>query len=281
MGKYFPSYLDSYLQCPFKYQCSRDKEIREKHRKPTPALFMGSAVHDALEAFFDISRVPVGERDYERLANLLRRAWAGADLSEWKRKRQQEERKRVFGDDRKLERSWGQKALNILYRYFLITDTTVVPFTAEQFHEARLAEGIVLAGKIDRIDRLEDGSLKVLDYKTGKLPFRKDDESIAEEDLQLSCYAIVVGKKYRVPVTRCSLVFLAHDEELGFAPTDELLVKKAARIEEICRQIEAETEFAPKENELCPWCEYREICPVGEKIAPAGEGVVKEPDVPF
>jgi len=280
-AKYFPTQLETFLQCRFKYQCSRDKEIRDKHRKPGPPLFMGSAVHDALEAFFDITRVPVAERTYEKLSNLLRRAWAGVDLSEWKRTRHQAERKVVFGDDTELERSWGTKALNILYRYFLITDKTVIPFTAEQFHETKLAEGIVLAGKIDRIDKLDDGSLKVIDYKTGKLPWKRDDESIAEEDLQLSTYAIVVGRKYRVPVTRCSLVFLAHDEELGFTPTNDLLAAKAARIEEVCRAIEAEEEFAPTENVFCPWCEYREICPVGMKIAGAGEGVVKEPDVPF
>jgi hypothetical protein len=76
-------------------------------------------------------------------------------------------------------------------------------------------------------------------------------------------------------------VFLAHDEELGFEPTEELLAAKATRIADVCRAVEAETEFAATENALCPWCEYREICPVGEKIAPAGEGAVKEPDVPF
>ena len=67
--------------------------------------------------------------------------------------------------------------------------------------------------------------------QTGKPPFKKDDESVAEEDLQLSAYAIVVRKKYRVPISRCSLIFVAHDEEAGFTPTDEFLAGKAARIE--------------------------------------------------
>jgi len=279
--KYFPTQLTTYQQCPLKYKCSRDPEIRDKYRQPTPQLYMGSCVHDALEHFFDISKVPVGERTYERLEALLRRAWAGVDLSPWKRDQRKEERKRVFGDDRDLEASWGKKALNLLYRYYLIADRTVVPFTAEQFHEAKLESGIVIAGKIDRIDRQEDGSLKVIDYKTGKPPFKRDDESIAEEDLQLSMYAMVVMKKYGVPVTRCSLVFLAHDEEVGFSPSMEMLAAKAKVIEEVVTQIESDTEFAPRENNLCPWCEYREICPVGEKIAPAGKETVEDVDLPF
>ena len=138
----------------------------------------------------------------------------------------------------------------------------MVPFTSEQFHEATLASGITVAGKIDRIDRDEDGSLHIIDYKTGKPPPFRDDESVAKHDLQLSTYAVVIRKKYRVPVSRCSLLFLAHDEERGFTPTDDLLVGKVAEIEETVKAIEAETEFAPTENNLCPWCEYREICPV-------------------
>lgn len=277
--KYFPTQLETYVQCPLKYRYSQDPEIRDKYRRPSTHLYLGTCVHDALEAFFDISRVPIAERTYEKLEELLRRAWAGVDLPPWKRKKRKEEREQIFGGDRGMEASWGKKALHLLYRFYLLADRTVVPFTAEQFHEARLGSGVLLGGKVDRIDRLEDGSLKVIDYKTGKPPFRKDDDSIAEEDLQLSAYAIVVTKKYEVPVSRCSLFYLAHDEELGFSPSMDLLAGKAERITEIVREIEADEEFEPRENRLCPWCEYREICPVGKEIDPPE--VREEPDVPF
>lgn len=281
--KYFPTQLTTYQQCPLKYKCSRDPEIRDKYRQPSPQLYMGSAVHDALEHFFDITKVAVTDRTSERLEHLLRRAWAGVDLSPWKRGQREEERKRVFGDDTELEASWGKKSLNILYRYFLIADKTVVPFTAEQFHETRLDSGILIAGKIDRIDKMDDGSLKVIDYKTGKAPFKKDDASIAEDDLQLSMYAMVVMKKYGVPVSRCSLVFLAHDEEVGFTPTMDMLKGKAAEIADTVKKIESDTEFVPKENHFCPWCEYREICPLGEKIEPAEKKTKDDDavDLPF
>jgi putative RecB family exonuclease len=279
--KYFPTQLTTYEQCPLKYKCSRDPEIRDKYRQPSPQLYMGSCVHDALEHFFDITKVPVPERTYEKLEQLLRRAWAGVDLSPWKRDQRKVERSRVFGEDKEMEAGWGKKALHILYRYFCITDKTVVPFTSEQFHETRLESGITIAGKIDRIDRNDDGSLHVIDYKTGKAPWKKDDESIAKDDLQLSMYAIVVMKKYGVPVNRCSLVFLAHDETVGFSPTMDLLKGKADRIAEVVRKIESDTEFKPVENNLCSWCEYREICPVGEKIEPAEKKVGEDVDLPF
>ena len=157
------------------------------------------------------------------------------------------------------------------------------PATGRVLHETRLDSGILIAGKIDRIDKMDDGSLKVIDYKTGKLPFKKDDESIEKDDLQLSMYAMVVMKKYGVPVSRCSLVFLAHDEEVGFTPTMDMLKGKAAVIADTVKQIESDTEFVPKENHFCPWCEYREICPLGENIEPADKKTKDDDavDLPF
>ena len=40
---------------------------------------------------------------------------------------------------------------------------------AEEFGEAEVA-GVTLYGKVDRIDRLADGRLAIVDYKTGKAP---------------------------------------------------------------------------------------------------------------
>jgi putative RecB family exonuclease len=279
--KYYPTQLETFRQCPLKYKYGKDPEIRDKYRQPTPQLYVGTCVHDALENFFDVTRTPMAARTEERLDLLLRRAWVGADLWTKKKRQRLEEREKIFGDDKDSEAGWGKHALNMLHRFFLTADLTAVPFTAEQFHEARLKSGIIVAGKIDRIDRLPDGSMRIMDYKTGKPPFKKDDDSVAAEDLQLSTYAIVVRKKYRAPISRCSLIFVAHDEEVGFTPTDELLIGKAALIEETVKAIEAETEFAPKENHFCPWCEYRKICPVGEGIEAADTTPKEDLDLPF
>lgn len=51
-----------------------------------------------------------------------------------------------------------------------------VPLTAEIFGQAEVA-GVELYGKVDRIDRLADGRLAIVDYKTGKPPSRKQVEA--------------------------------------------------------------------------------------------------------
>jgi ATP-dependent helicase/nuclease subunit B len=51
-----------------------------------------------------------------------------------------------------------------------------VPATAEIFGQAMVA-GVELYGKVDRIDRLADGRLAIVDYKTGKPPSKKQVEA--------------------------------------------------------------------------------------------------------
>ena len=44
-----------------------------------------------------------------------------------------------------------------------------MPILAERMGEAEVA-GVTLYGKVDRIDRLPDGKLAIVDYKTGQAP---------------------------------------------------------------------------------------------------------------
>jgi ATP-dependent helicase/nuclease subunit B len=62
------------------------------------------------------------------------------------------------------------------------------PLAAEADGEAVVA-GVTVFGRADRIDRLADGSLAIVDYKTGAPPTRKADE--AGFALQLGLLALI------------------------------------------------------------------------------------------
>lgn len=281
--KFFPTQLQTYQQCPRKYFYSRDKEIRAKYAKTSPAMHLGNAVHDALQAFFDISKVGIAERTYERLCNLFREAWAGRGVYARNLYKQTEAREQAFAKDRESEKAWGEKGLNILYRFFQTADVKAVPLTAEQFHDVMLGEDVILGGKIDRIDRLPDGRLVVLDYKTGKPPFKQSPEALAKDDIQLAAYAVLVTKKFRGKVARCEYLYLDHELKLGYEPTDDLLAAKEAEILALCRTILGDETFEPTPNNLCPWCEYKPICPKGtDWEKDHGQGAVAAGDeIPF
>lgn len=66
-----------------------------------------------------------------------------------------------------------------------------LPLKAEAWGEAKIA-GVTLGGKADRIDRLADGSLAIVDYKTGKPPSNK---AVAEGySLQLGLLGLIAER---------------------------------------------------------------------------------------
>jgi ATP-dependent helicase/nuclease subunit B len=72
-----------------------------------------------------------------------------------------------------------------------------VPIAAEIFGEAEVG-GVTLYGKVDRIDRLGDGSLAIVDYKSGKPPSKKQVE--AGFALQLGLLGLIAEREGFEPV---------------------------------------------------------------------------------
>lgn len=272
--KSFPTSLETFRNCPRKFDFDRKPDIRREYRKPSQAMFVGMCVHDALERFFDPRQTPIPRRTEEVLVQYLREAWAGVGLKGRRAAQRREERRQVFGDDRETERAAGEKAKHMLWGFVRTQDLSVVPHTTEYFHETPLGGRHVLAGKIDRIDR-EGDSLRVVDYKTGKA---KSVERVRADDLQLAAYALIVGRKFRAPVVRCSLLFLQESVEVGFEPDPAWLAAKEEEILLLMDRIEAEEalpddpgKFPPTPNTLCSWCDYRPLCPEGAAFAARAE----------
>ena len=303
MPTFYPTQIQTYLQCPRKYAFGKDRDVKAKYAKASPHMVLGNAAHDALQNFFDVGRVPPAERTVERLQDLFRDAWAGRGLFARNRYKQREAREQAFAGDSAAEAAWGRKGLDMLWRFFQTADRTAVPLTAEQFHEIWLTEHVTLGGKIDRIDRRPDGTLEVIDYKTGKPPrtapgapappaapsapraedaSRRVSRALGTDDLQLAAYALLVTKKFRGRVARCTYVFLNDDLDLWFEPTEADLAAKEAEIVGHCERILADRTFAPSPNALCPWCDYRAICPEGEEWC-RSRGAQTEPgdEIPF
>ena len=273
--KSFPTSLETFRNCPRKYCFDRDPELKRRYRRPTQALFIGTCIHDALERFFDPRKTPVPARTFETLVQHLRDAWSGKDLrGKWGVQRR-EERRVLFGSDRATEAAAGEKAKHMLWGFVRTQDLTAVPHTTEQFHEIPLGGRHTLAGKIDRIDRDGD-ALRVVDYKTGKA---KTLDQVRAEDLQLAAYALIAGRKFRAPVKRCSLLFVADSVEVGFEPDAAWLAAKEEEILGLLDGIEAEdarpdspAKFPPTPNTLCGWCDYRPLCPEGKEFLERTEG---------
>ena len=128
------------------------------------------------------------------------------------------------------------------------------------------SEPVRVVGYIDRIDRLPDGSIEVIDYKTGKAKSQRD----VDDDDQLSMYALALREGAVIdPATsqplpapsKLTLYFTESDLALSTMRTDEQLDAFRAQTLDIARRIRSGDFAANPDYRRCSWCDWRRLCP--------------------
>ena len=131
----------------------------------------------------------------------------------------------------------------------------VVPYALEKNFSLKIGD-VSLTGRIDRIDRLENGTFEVIDYKTGA---SKRDANLSK-DLQLSLYALACRDILKIPVSKLSLYFLEDQEKNSTTRNDEQIESTKQEILKLGQDLQS-SEFFPTPGFHCQFCEYRLICP--------------------
>ena len=121
----------------------------------------------------------------------------------------------------------------------------------------------MVAGRIDRVDRRPDGSVAIVDYKTGKAR----DQDNADESLQLSLYAFAAREKWGYDVGSLAFYNLEDNIAVTTMRSETDLLGARARVEAAAQGI-AEGKFEANPDMHCAFCAYRSLCPVKEKRIP-------------
>lgn len=113
----------------------------------------------------------------------------------------------------------------------------------------------VAYGYADYVGLDEDGTLTVVDLKTGIQP----PESYR---LQLTGLAYAAMEQYEKTHCKCVLVYADSDDDAVF----EITLEEAAEASwDLINLYKAKQDTAPQENDYCSWCANRETCPVWVK----------------
>lgn len=137
--------------------------------------------------------------------------------------------------------------------------------------------GLALRGRLDRLDRHADGSLQLLDYKTGSVAGLKAQLADRSEDTQLAFYAALLAGDAGAPAEHLGAAYLALDDrdapvELvhhDVGRTAALLVEQLGG--ELARLRAGEPMQALGQGELCEHCEARGLCRRDHWSAAAGQ----------
>lgn len=118
----------------------------------------------------------------------------------------------------------------------------------------------IIKGTIDRVDRLEDGSLEIIDYKTGNTK----ETLTYQEKRQLILYQLFLEEYLQEKVTKLSYYYLETGAKLSFKAS---LKDKDKLKEQILSEIKAiySRDFSPKPSPLCKFCDFANICEFKQK----------------
>lgn len=241
-----PSRAGDFKTCPKLFQ------FRAIERLPEPTSVhqaRGTTAHLALQRLFDD---PIDQRTTDRLFDLFRDAWTEI--------RGEDEYQGLFSDLEE-ERAWGIESMELLANYFSIEDPTSFDPEDRELDMTEDLDGMTIRGILDRIDRDDDGSLIITDYKTGRAP---PERFALPAFFALKIYALLIRNRLGETPKEVRLLYLNGPTLYRLPIDDRQLDAMAGQLHALWKAIERAIEsdrFPARTSRLCGWCSFQEICP--------------------
>ena len=244
--------IAAFANCPLQYKFAHILRVPVfgKHQ-----MSFGKTMHNALEQFCKayietqsleqtsllktaehcISPIP----SEEQLLEFYYQCW----IDEWYPNDEVREEYRQKGRDKLIE-----------YRAIIDISRPKIEFLEKDF-TLKIGD-ISMKGRIDRIDKLNDG-YEIVDYKTGNPKTKLD----WDEKKQLVLYALACERCFdpALEVKKVTYHYLEDNTSLSFMPSDK---DKQKLIDEVISAVETmrQSTFDPTPGFHCQYCDFRDIC---------------------
>lgn len=227
--------LSDFLKCPRSYYLKNiyKNENNRRIQVASPYLSLGSTVHDSVKWFLDMK----GQVTKKQLEEKYRNLWL-----KYRGKKGGFESLEQEGD-------FGRRGLKMLENFF--TNAKVLEKISHHvdFPKLNLFEDIILMGNFDFVGEKEDGTLHVVDFKTGS----KDEK----DPLQLYIYAILAEANFGKEVSSAGFWYLDRDDEpkdIVLDPLEPKLEWLREKATELKQAIKEGKWVCVKGDQLCRDC---------------------------
>lgn len=238
-------------------QCALSFYYRYIDKGPTAprgeAADFGTVLHAALEAFFAwvVDQEFAGILPVDQLLAFYQEAWTASKLTGV---------------------ALYQEGVSILRAYAKANDTVDHMCILAVEREFNIdVGGYTVNGYIDRVDKIADDHIAIIDYKSNRLLFSKAE---LDTDLQMSIYGLAARVLWPW-AKQVSFVFhmLRHNVKQSAERDAATIDDAAGYVQALGECTETSEEFPPTLNSNCGYCDHRARC-ASYKEAIRGESMI-------
>ena len=242
------SSVNRYLACPRMYLYNDILKLSPKDGNPN-ALSYGSAIHKACEEAFKYLKEHQTPPTKEQVVKWFKDKFATLRMESY------EQRKHFEGR--------GENALDKFYSQIVNTPSAIL-VEQEKEISVTLDDGTKFYGIIDRIDKNDDGTYSIYDYKTGN----NKNSGIKIEGVHEDYYNQMAWYKYFYELAtghKVSLTKFIYPEDFlskneGITYTQEEIDTAVETFRNAVKRIKSH-EFEPSYKESsCRYCAYKDFC---------------------
>lgn len=238
LPRFSPARISLYLFCPRAYFFYYHRKLR--WGSLTAGHAFGGHLHRALQSLHARGGAP--QVPLEELLGDLRDRWSTAG----------------FASEAEAAEHLAAGQL-LLERYYQASVAAGETLWTEKMVQHRYPD-YVLFGKVDRLDRRPDGSLEVIDYKSGRLSVT---EAEVRDSLAMQVYQLVVARQHPgVPVHATILCLRTGVYASVLREPDELDAVEA-ELDALVRRIMRDERLPALPGDPCRECVYPRVCPPG------------------
>lgn len=239
--KFSPTRINTYLECAVKYRYVYIDKIGRFYQKPKAGYSLGTSLHKVLADFYgDGARQTQEEMKASLLKNWVSAGYESSDQ-----------------ESKSLETG---------------SEMVITYHSAELKHKENRLETVALektfnydmgrftlTGRIDRLDRLLDGSMEIVDYKSGRLEV---SEAEVYNDMAMCCYQLLVARLYPGVTVKSTIYCLRTGVFASATLPEEELLHFEQRVRAICHEILDEdlTNATQERIDICDTCDFLPIC---------------------
>ncbi len=255
-----PSSIKTFKQCPRKYYY---QYILKLETFPNIHTLRGNIAHSVLEHFFDIDTSLIDLNNCEAhlkmiVQKLLLKEWQNAKDELDKLKLPQEKHMHYFEETLMMLFNWTDLFLTKIHakkgtfaeRFTALTPMRELLFTSETYHAK---------GFIDAIEKNDDGTVRIMDYKTSS------SQNLDDHILQLAIYSLLYFDKHGQLPKQAGIYFLKGRETT--LDVDHALLEMAKKEIQHVHDNTATTDINHYQKivtPLCKWstgkCDFYDTC---------------------